>query len=527
MPFDPPLPEQGTPAERAPQGAQPAAASALDIQVVDQFSSKRWRMANLYYILDELNREVHFSPNEMQMKFWEEMWYLNCILKGRQHGFTTFIDLYILDECIWHPNQVAGIVAHTLDDVKKIFRRKIKHPYDRLPQGIRAANPATNDSAQELIFENKSEISVATSMRAGTLSYLHISEFGIIASKYPEKADEIVTGSFNTVHPGNYIFVESTGYGKGGKFYDLCKRTLEAKRAGKQLTQLDFKYHFYPWWMNSKYRLSDDDVKTVVFTREQNVYFAKTERIIGRKLDMNQRAWYVKKKEYNGDLMLREYPSHDNEPFEAVIRGAIFGAQMSKAREEGRITRVPHDKALPVDTWWDLGLRDKMAIWFMQVFGREVRAIYYHEIENESLEWHLKLLDQLRRDRGYLYRYHIGPHDLSVRDLFTKKSRYDMALRAGLKFTVAEQYEHADQVEAGRNLIPLCLFDEENCTTGIEHLEQFRYEWNENLQSYMSDWRHDEHSHAASAFMTGAMKLGFLQGNHTRVRSIERTSFAT
>lgn len=520
MGFDPPVEDPAPP-------PPVVTASPISIEVVDQFSDKRWRMSNLYYIQDELNRDVRFQPNEMQLRFWEELWYLNLILKGRQHGFTTFIDLFILDECVWIPGQVAGIIAHSLEDVRKIFRRKIKYPYDRLPEGIRAANPATNDSAQELVFANKSEVSVGTGMRSGTLSYLHVSEYGIISHKYPEKAEEIQTGSFNTVHAGSYIFVESTGYGKGGKFHDMVTRAQNAKRQGRPLSRLDFKLHFYPWWINQKYRLPMEEARYVVFTREQNTYFAKVERSQGIRLDIEQRAWYVKKKEWNGELMFREYPSDDREPFEAVIRGAVFGAQMAKAREEGRITKVPHDPMLPVDTWWDLGLRDKMAIWFVQQFGMQFRMIYYHEIENQSLEWHIRMLADMKRERNWNYRHHIGPHDLAVRDLFTKKTRVKQAAAAGLLFTVGDQWDVADQIEAGRNIIPMCVFDEENCDVGITHLENYRYEWNEHLQSYMAEPRHDEHSHCSSALMTGAMKAGVIGTGNTKARPIVQSNFAT
>lgn len=501
--------------------------AAFDIEVVDQFADKRWRMANLYYILDETNREVHFVPNDMQSKFWLELWYLNCILKGRQHGFTTFIDLFILDECVFHPNQVAGIIAHTLDDVKKIFRRKIKHPYDRLPEGIRLANPATNDSAQELVFKNESEISVATSMRAGTLSYLHVSEFGFIAAKFPEKAEEIVTGSFNTIHPGSYIFVESTGYGKSGAFADLCRRSRALKQTGRPLSPLDFKYHFYPWWVNPKYKLDPVDTANVVFTRQQTEYFNRIEKGIGLDITLDQRAWYIKKREWNGDLMFREYPSNDEEPFRAAIRGAIFQKEISAAREEGRITKVPHEKGLPVDTWWDLGRREATAIWFVQTVGRELRMIYYHEDTLRGLVDYLRLLDSLAREKGYFYRHHVAPHDMAVKEFSTNKSRYQTALDNGYRFVVGEQYAQGDQIDAARNLIPMCYFDEENCSLGLDHLEQFRFEWNEHLQQYMENYRHDEHSHASSAFMTGAMMLGLLQRGRARAQAVEKRTFAT
>jgi len=172
-------------------------------------------------------------------------------------------------------------------------------------------------------------------------------------------------------------------------------------------------------------------------------------------------------------------------------------------------------------------LRDKMAIWFVQTVGRELRFIYYHEIADRSLEWHIKLLLELSRDRGYRYRHHIGPHDLAVRDLFTKKSRFENARKAGILFKVAPQFEQDDQVEAGRNLIPMCVFDESECAEGITHLEQFRKEWNNHLGQYNDTWLHDEHSHGASAFMTGAMMMGQMAGGTPRARTVGQKRFAT
>ena len=67
----------------------------------------------------------------------------------------------------------------------------------------------SSDTA-ELVFDNGSNVSVGTSMRGGTLQYLHISEYGKISAKYPDKAKEIKSGSFNAVKAGQFIFVEST-----------------------------------------------------------------------------------------------------------------------------------------------------------------------------------------------------------------------------------------------------------------------------------------------------------------------------
>jgi len=55
---------------------------------------------------------------------------------------------------------------------------------------------------------------------------------------------------------------------------------------------------------------------------------------------------------------------------DAAIRGAYYTRHLSLARKEGRLTTVPYEPTLPVDTNWDIGVGDATAIWFTQ----EVRA---------------------------------------------------------------------------------------------------------------------------------------------------------
>lgn len=495
---------------------------------VEKFADKMWRMNNLYMIVNEGGTVVKFRPNTMQEKFLREMWYLNVILKARQHGFTTLIDLWILDECLFYPNQSAGIIAHNLEDAGKIFRNKIKFPYDNLPEAIKASKPAKNDKAHELVFGNESTISVGTSMRSGTLQYLHVSEFGKIAAKYPEKADEVVTGSFNTVAPGSYIFVESTAEGRAGHFYDMVKRTRDFQRLGRPLSKLDFKFHFFSWFDNPAYTLDDADAQNVVFLKSHIDYFNKIENQLGIKLTLGQRAFYVKKRQINGDLQKREYPSTPDEAFEASVRGAYFAEQMAMLREKRQITKVPHEKALPVDTWWDLGMRDKTAIWFVQTLGMEVRLIDYFETSDRPLTWFLQtLLPERAKERGYFYRHHIGPHDLAVRDYARGEVRWQVAQKLGYKFMVAPQMDVEDQIEAARNVLPSVWIDEERCEVGIDHLDNFRKEWNDHLGVYMDKPVHDQHSHAASAFMTGAIMARSIRSGGVKAQPVAPRSFPT
>lgn len=272
------------------------------------FSDRHWRLNNLYWIRDKGGNAVPFRMNASQERLYNDLWYLNVILKARQRGFTTFIQLFMLDACLFNSNTNAGIVAHNREDAEAFFTDKIKFAYDRLDPAIREAVRATQDSANSLTFSNGSRIRVGTSLRSGTLQYLHVSEFGKISALYPAKAKEIVTGAFNTVEAGQFIAVESTAEGQGGYFHDMVLEAKKAAEQRKELTTLDFKLHFFPWWEDENYALSDEDTARVTLSEEQEKYFDLLDAK-GITLTPNQEAWYVKKLATQKDEMKREYPA--------------------------------------------------------------------------------------------------------------------------------------------------------------------------------------------------------------------------
>src|SRR5690606_39299100 len=105
------------------------------------------------------------------------------------------------------------------------------------------------------VFDNGSSIQVSTGYHSDTLQRLHVSEFGKICRKYPDKAQEIVTGAFEAVGLGNQVTLESTAEGREGYFFDYTQiaRRLQASR--KSLTLMDWQFHFLPWHQEQAYRL--------------------------------------------------------------------------------------------------------------------------------------------------------------------------------------------------------------------------------------------------------------------------------
>jgi len=466
--------------------------------VAGQFTDKRWRLSNLYHVTDKTGAKVRFRMNWAQEALFDNMHFLNTILKARQLGFSTFIQLYILDDCLFHANIRGGVIAHTREDAQAIFKDKVRFPYDCLPEGLKAAVPATQDSAQALSFANNSSVRVGTSLRSGTFQCLHISEFGKIAALYPDKAREIRTGALNTVQAGQKVWIESTAEGQAGDFHDLCVTGMEAQRRKTKLTALDFKFHFFPWWKEQEYTLAPEGVE---IPSDMAEYFAKL-LTIGIDLTPEQKAWYVKKAEQQRQDMKREFPSTPEEAFEASIEGAYYGDQIAALEEAGKICAVPHDPAVPVETWWDLGIGDAMAVWFIQRVGREIHVIDYYENSGEGIPHYAKMLAA----KPYTYSEHILPHDAEARELGSGKTRVETFKGlVGKAPHVVPRQSVEDGIEASRNILSLCWFDAEKCSEGLKALKNYRKEWDDKLATWKDKPRHDWASHGSDAFRTGAM----------------------
>jgi len=463
-------------------------------------ASKTWRLSNLYQVVDKAGDVVLFRPNEVQAQLYNDLHYLNVILKARQEGFTTFACIYFLDECLFNPHVEAGVIAHTKEDAMDIFRRKVQFPYEHLPSDIRAQRRLVTDSKSKMAFPNGSVLNVATSARSATLQYLLVSELGKIARKFPEKAREIMTGALESVGRGDtMVIVESTGEGRSGAFYDLCDQAQRRLQAGTPLTRMDYLFHFFPWYRCPDYRLAD----TVEITRDMQEYFAKVEAETRTVLNIQQRAWYIKKHALLGDDMKREYPSTPDEAFESGIEGTYFKSQFVRARQQKRITKVPWTDGVCVDTWWDLGVDDCTTIWFTQDIGREIHVINYYEASGEGLEFYRGVLDDMTTGLHYRYGRHVGPHDLAVKELGTGVTRLETARRLGMAMEVCPRIEHKmDAVQKVRSLFASCWFDSENCDRGLTLLEEYRKEWDEIHGVWKETPLHNDASHAADAFMT-------------------------
>lgn len=183
---------------------------------------------------------------------------------------------------------------------------------------------------------------------------------------------------------------------------------------------------------------------------------------------------------------------------DAAIKGAYYLKELGAAKKAGRITRVPIEPTVPVDTDWDLGIDDAMAIVFSQSLrSGEVRIVDYYENSGEGFPHYIRVLSE----RGYTYGKHYPPHDVSVRELGTGKSRKETAAALGLRFEQPlPPLDLADGIDATRLFLAKCWFDETKAAPLLESLRAYRKSFNTRLNEFTATPVHDKHSHGADAF---------------------------
>lgn len=193
--------------------------------------------------------------------------------------------------------------------------------------------------------------------------------------------------------------------------------------------------------------------------------------------------------------------------FTVPIAGAYYAEHIARSYRDGRVGHVPHESTITVETAWDLGMNDRMAIWFFQCIGQEVRMIDYMEGTGKGIPDYIADIKQSRPQ--YVFKTHIGPHDIEVRDLSVSggKSRRDVARALGFDFEVAPRLPLIDGIDAVRNIFGRCWFDAEKCRAGLNALKNYRKLYDDRRKTYLDQPYHDWSSNGADAFRMLATSL--------------------
>lgn len=466
---------------------------------MEQLADPLWRFQNLYTIVTDEAQEVRFAPNAEQLHLMRNLHTRTLVLKARQLGFTTAISVAALDQVLFNANFAAVTIADSLPNAEKIFRNKVMRAYQALPELVRRLAPVVRETASELVLGNGSSLGVTTSARSGTVNFLHVSEMGKIARKYPEKAREIVTGSFEAVPRDGVIVVESTAEGRSGWFHDAVMLAHRRAQQREVETPLDWRLHFYPWLDKPSYAM---DPTGVTVPEADRRYFEALEAKLGRKVSPAQRAWWVKKRATLGEDMLREYPATVEEAFEQSTDGLIYGKEMALLRSLGRIGHVQHRAGLPVNTFWDLGVNDTNCIWLHQRMGAMNRFVGYVWASNEGIGYYWRELEAWRVKHDARWGSHYLPHDADQRiQGFEVMTRRQILEEAGARnvVVVPRVQDVRTGIDQVRRVLPDCEFDAAGCADGLKCLDAYCRDWDDKRGAWSSHPRHDWASNGADA----------------------------
>jgi len=261
-------------------------------------------MESLVLIVDKDSNTIPFTLNSIQRQYSIQKTFRDVILKGRQHGMSTYLESLFLHDTMFNHNTQSVLLAHTEQAATLMFQR-CKFMFEHLPERFKPHVKFSN--RRELHFDNiNSSFFIGSAEqrdfgRGLTINNLHISECGS-----PVFKEELFTGLLEAVPRSGRIVLESTAQGEGGPFYEFymgARNLIAPHRPVKN----NFTAHYFPWYINPEYKEPILRGETLSYTEEEL-------RLITRlALTPEQIKWRRMKKAIQGNKFVQEYPEDNDE----------------------------------------------------------------------------------------------------------------------------------------------------------------------------------------------------------------------
>lgn len=230
--------------------------------------------------------------------------------------------------------------------------------------------------------------------------------------------------------------------------------------------------------------------------------------------------------EISEDLAMQEYYCS----FDMGVDGAVFAKHIDNMRLTNQISQIPWEPQHSVHTVWDIG-RDTTAIIFWQMVGQTVKVIDVYSEKGKELPYFARFLDT----KPYKYGKHYLPHDGANIDWAPGLSRFAMARQLGVKFETREggslsaipKLPIDTGIEYARILFAKLWMDEVRCKPLIHALENYRYQFIHDKNTYSKQPIHDIHSHYSDAFRYLATVVAMNRGEQTTAMQLEKRFLET
>ena len=386
---------------------------------------------------------IDYTPRDWAVKLHNDPSRWKVIVLHRRAGKTVAAINHLQRDALLTPKSRFAYIAPTYKQAKMIAWDMLKGFSKDIP-GVKY-----NESELRIDYPNGARIQLFGADNPDSLR--GISLWGVVFDEYSQQPSSIFPEIVRPALADNKGYAIWIGTPKGhNNFYELYEHALKHDNwLGLLLTVGDTKI------------IDDeelDDARAIM------------------SVDEFQQEWYCS--------------------FEAAIQGAYYSDQLEAVRAEKRITTIPYEDSLPVNTYWDLGIGDATSIIFVQFVGNEKRVIDYYEQSGEGLAHYAKVL----QEKGYVYGDHYAPHDIQVKELGTGLTRLEQAAALGINFLITPNIRIEDGINAARSVFGSVWFDKDKTPQLTEALSQYHKEWDDKRGVFRNNPYHDWSSHAADAF---------------------------
>ena len=385
---------------------------------------------------------IPYKPRELQGELHTRLKRFNVLVCHRRFGKTVFAINEMIKVALTtqRDRPRAAYMCPLFKQAKQVAWDMVKH-YSRVIPGV-----IFNEAELRADYPNGGRLQLFGSDNADALRGIYLD--GVVLDEYaqmsPRAWSEVLRPALSD-RKGKAIFI-GTPQGHNN-FYDLYQRAGELNG-----------------WHREMYKASETNL-------------------------LDQEELDAMKAEMSED----EYAQELECSWTAAIKGAYWAKEL--AVNEDKVRTVPYDESHPVTTACDLGIADSFSIWYIQELAGEIRVIDFDEYTGMGLPEIIKKMEA----KPYVYKQHIAPHDINVRELGSGTSRLETARRLGINYTIAPNLSVQDGIDAVRTSIPRMYFDKDKCKSGLEALRQYRTEYNDSRGIFSNAPLHDWTSHAADA----------------------------
>ena len=203
---------------------------------------------------------------------------------------------------------------------------------------------------------------------------------------------------------------------------------------------------------------------------------------------------------YGEDVGRAQYRQEYFCDFQAAILGAYFAFEMAAVRNEGRILKVEAQPDQPVHRAWDLGVTDDTSIWWFQLQGAQLVILDHYASSGAGVEHYAEQIQKRAAEHGWKDGTDYVPHDAKVKEWGSGKTRVETMQGFGLHPQLVPFATFQDGINAARRTLPLCVFHPRCEAGGVDALEQYRREWDDDKKAFRATDVHDWTAHPAASF---------------------------